>query len=200
MNRILSHSHLLALVAALAAGWRTQAAEAEGFADFGKFTLPPAGGEFVQVNVSSNLIAIAARLVEKAEPDAAKMLRGVRAVRVNVLGVTPENRADLEERIKQVRTDLDTRGWECVVTARKEKDDVCVYLKTQGEEVVKGLVVTAMKDGKQAAFINVAGDIRPDQLAELGEKLKLKELEQAGRKLKQPEKRKTKRPEPAEES
>ncbi len=199
MKRILSSPLTLAMVAALTTGWHIHAAESEGRVDFGKFALPPAGGEFVEVNISSNLIAMAARLVEKAEPDAENMLRGVHAVRVNVLGVTEENRADLEGRIQQIRDELDRRGWERVVTARKEKDDVRVYFKTLGEKVVQGVVVTVIKEGKEAVFINVAGDIRPEQLAELGEKLKLKELEEAGRKVKQAQKRSAKRPETDEQ-
>ena len=193
MKRIVPHTLCIVLIAAAATGWRAHAADTSGFADFGKLT-PPTGGDYVEVNVSSNLIAIAARLVEKAEPDAAKMLRGVRSVRVNVLGVNSDNRAELEGRIQQVRADLDSRGWERVVVARKEKDDVCVYLKTQGDEVVQGVVVTAIKEGKEAAFINVAGDIRPDQLAELGEKLKVKELQEAGQQLKKAKQDKGERP------
>jgi hypothetical protein len=46
-----------------------------GQIDFGSFAPPTGGGEFVEVNISSSLISLAARLVEKSEPDVAKLLK-----------------------------------------------------------------------------------------------------------------------------
>jgi len=73
-----------------------------GYVDFGKFT-PTAGGEFVEVNVNNNLICMAAKFVEKQQPDVAKMLRGIQRVRVNVIGLNDQNRADLQKRVQTIR-------------------------------------------------------------------------------------------------
>ena len=154
-----------------------------GYVDFGKFT-PAAGGEFVEVNVNNNLICMAAKFVEKQQPDVAKMLRGIQRVRVNVIGLNDQNRADLEQRVKTIRENLDQQGWQRVVTAVQAKEDVGVYLKTRGEEAVEGLVVTVIDGGQEAVFINVVGDIRPDKLAELGEKLNIEPLKKLGGELK----------------
>ncbi|MBM3839126.1 MAG: hypothetical protein FJ398_14400 [Verrucomicrobia bacterium] len=69
-----------------------------GYVNFGKFA-PPTSGEFVEVHVKNNLISMAARLAEKIEPEVAQLLRGLHLVRVNVIGLTEENRADVEKRI-----------------------------------------------------------------------------------------------------
>ena len=48
----------------------TARAESPGVVDFGKFTAPGKGGEFVEVNVRSNLLTFAAQLVEKLKFEA----------------------------------------------------------------------------------------------------------------------------------
>ncbi len=152
---------------------------APGQVDFGSFS-PPEGGEFVEVNLTSSLIALASKFAEKADADVAQLLRGLHQVRVNVIGLNDENRPDLEKRAQNIRKQLDKKGWERIVTAQKEGQDVSVYLKTQNKDTVQGLVVMVMDGSKQAVFVNVVGDIKPDQIAMLGEKLHIESLKKAG--------------------
>ncbi len=148
---------------------------APGYVDFGKFS-PPASGEFVEVHIRSNLIGMVARLVEKSEPDAAELLRGLQQVRVNVIGLNDQNRDEMEKRIKAIRTKLDTQGWERIVTAQQKDEDVGVYLKTRGEEAVEGLVITVIDGRREAVLINIVGNIKPEKVAEVGERLNIEPL------------------------
>ncbi|MGH7972656.1 MAG: DUF4252 domain-containing protein, partial [Limisphaerales bacterium] len=128
-----------------------------GQVDFGSFAPSASGGEFVEVNVTSSLISLAARFIDKDQPDIAKLLKGLQLVHVNVIGVTDENRGELENKAKEIRKQLDGNGWERVVLAQQQDQNVGVYLKTQNKEVVQGLVVTVMDGNKQAVFVNVVG-------------------------------------------
>ena len=159
-----------------------------GQVDFGKFSPPGSGGEFVEVNLSSSLISLAARLVEKEEPDVAHLLKDIQLVRVNVIGLNDENRGELEKRTQKIRKELDTKGWERIVTAQKDDQDVGVYLKTRNKDAVQGVVVLVMEGKKQAVFVNIVGDIKPEQLALLGEKLHIDPLKKAGRAVEKAEK------------
>src|SRR5262249_52170011 len=147
----------------------------EGLVDFGKFAPPSSGGEFVEVNVSTSLISLAARLIEKDEPEVAQLLKGLKSVRVNVIGLDDGNRSDLEKRIQSIRKQLDNRGWERVVTAQQKNEDVSVYLKMR-DDSVQGIVVMAIDGKHEAVFVNVLGDIQPEKLALLGEKLHIEPL------------------------
>lgn len=152
-----------------------------GQVDFGSFSPPTSGGEFVEVNLSSSLISLAASFVEKAEPDVAKLLKGLQLVRVNVIGVNDQNRTDMEKRVQHVRKELDSKGWERIVTAKKDAQDVGIYLKTQNKDTVQGVCVVVMEGNKQAVFVNVVGEIKPEQLSLLGEKLNIDPLKKAGK-------------------
>jgi hypothetical protein len=119
-------------------------------------------------------------LLKKQEPDVAKLLNGIKQVRVNVIGVDDTNRDDLSKRAQKVRTDLSTQGWEKIVTAQKQGQDVSVYLKMDDSGGIQGVTVVVIDGSKQAVFANVVGDIRPEQLAMLGEKLNIEPLKKIG--------------------
>jgi hypothetical protein len=187
-NHAMKH-HLQRLFIAAALGAASslplQAAPSEGFVDFGKFTAAAQAGDFVEVNVTSNLISLASKLVEKQQADAAKLLRSVEAVRVIVVGLSETNRAEVEAHVKRIRQELNGKGWEqIVVAAKKQGEDVGVFLKTRGDEAVAGIAVTALDPKKGAVLINVVGNIRPEQIAAVGEALNIDPLKEAGASLK----------------
>lgn len=157
-----------------------------GFIDFGKLSPGDSGGEFVEVNVNSNLINMVTRLAQKAEPEVAQALQGLQLIRVNVIGLTDDNRSDISDRIKSIRAQLDTQGWERIVTAQQKKQDVGVYLKLRGSEAVEGLVVTVLDGKKQAVFVNIVGDIKPEKLGLIGERFNIEPLKKLGPALEKP--------------
>ena len=153
---------------------------APGYVDFGKLAPSASGGEFVEVHIKNNLISMAARLAEKSEPQVAELLRGLQLIRVNIIGLNGENRADMEKRVKTIRSELDSQGWERIVTAQQKNEDVGIYIKTRGQEAVEGLVVTVIEAKGQAVLVNVVGDIKPEKLAVLGERFNIEPLKKIG--------------------
>jgi hypothetical protein len=161
----------------------TWAEPAPGYVDFGKLASSK-DGEFVEVQVSSNLLSLAAQFVEKQEPDAAKLLRSVQLVRVNVIGITDENRDALQKQFKTIGQQLEAKGWDCNVKVRgKNGEDVGVYTQTRGGTALAGLALT-VQDAERVVLANVVGDIKPEQVAALGESLNIKSLKEAGDALK----------------
>jgi hypothetical protein len=147
-----------------------------GQVDLGTFAPATRNGDFVEVNLTSSLISLAMRFVEKDEPEIAKLLNGLQLVRVNVIGLNEENRGDLEQRTIKLRQELDSKGWERIVVAHQKDQDVGVYLKTVNKDTVQGLVVTVMDGNKQAVFVNIVGNLKPEQLSMVGERLHIEPL------------------------
>lgn len=179
MKHLIRRPFALALVT-VGLGLNARAESTAGLVDFGKFTAPGKGGEFVEIQVKSNLLSLAAQLVEKEQPDAANLLRSVQLVRVNVVGLTDENREEMQKRVQKIRRDLDSHGWERNVNVQgKDGEDVGVYTCTRGGEAFAGVAITVM-DQKNVVLVNVVGDIRPEQIAALGESLNIKPLKEIG--------------------
>jgi hypothetical protein len=155
-----------------------------GYVDFGKFSPPTNGGEFVEVNVKSNLIAMVARLAKQSEPEIADALRGLQSVRVNVIALDDQNRAEIQTRLVKIRAELEAAHWERVVTAQRKEEDVGVYVKTRGEEAVEGVVVMVVEDNRKVVLVNVVGDIRPEKLTVIGERFNIEPLKHVGERVK----------------
>jgi hypothetical protein len=180
----MKYARYSALALAVALGCAATRAAAgdhpSGFVDFGKFTAPASGGEFVEVNIKADLIAMVARLAEKNEPEAAELLRGLQMVRVNVIALDDENRAEVQKRVARIRSELDGHGWERVVTSQKKDEDVGIFMKMRGSEAVEGLVITVIDGNKEAVFVNIVGDIKPEKIAMVGQRLNIEPLKKIG--------------------
>jgi hypothetical protein len=163
-----------------------------GQVDLGTFSPPKGDGQFVEVNIPNDVIALAARLVEKDQPEVAKILNGLKLVRVDVIGLDDENRAELQKRAQQLRTDLAGKGWERIVTAQQKGQDVSVYLKIADKGAIQGLAAVVIDGKEHAVFANVVGDIKPEQLAMLGDKFHIDPLKQIGDAAQKPEDKKEK--------
>jgi hypothetical protein len=149
-------------------------ADEAGFVDFG--TLNPTGEiQFVEVNIKSNLIAMVAALTKKTEPEVTQVIEGLKQIRVNVLGLTKENRDDMKKRVTTIRESLDKGGWERIVTAVEKNQDVGIFLKTKDAKTVEGVCVTVV-DKNQVVLINVVGNIQPEKLAIVGERFNVEPL------------------------
>ena len=185
MKKMISHSLAVAVIAA-SVSLNVLADPPPGQVDFGKLAAPGNGGEFVEIQMNSNLLSLAAKLVEKQQPDAAKLLRSVQLVRVTVVGLTDENRNELTNHVRQIRHNLAAQGWDRNVNMRqKGGQDVGVYTKTRGGESLAGLVITVIDPPDEVVLVNIVGDIKPEQVAALGEGLNIKPLEKIGEALKQ---------------
>ena len=128
----------------------------------------------------SALISLAARIVEKEEPDVAKLLGGLKLVRVNVIGVDSENQPELQKRAEKVRKELAAKGWQRIVTAQEQGQEAAVYLKMSDSGAVQGLAAVVMDGSEHAVFVNIVGEIRPEQLSQLADKLHIDVLKNVG--------------------
>ena len=170
MKNILSVSFIAAGFALAAHGLSAKTASA-GSVDFGSFAAT-GNGQVVEVKLEPALIKFAAKVAAVKEPEAAELLKNIEQVRVNVVELDETNLADATAKIAAVRTQLESAGWAPTVSVRdpKKGDDVVVYIKTGADDSIEGIVVTVIEDKKQAVFVNVVGNIRPEQLAELGKR------------------------------
>jgi len=155
------------------------AADDAGQVDFGQL-IAADGCKFVEVNLQSGLIKFVAKIAASEDPEAAELLRNIKHVRVNVIGLNDSNRAATLQQVATIRADLARKGWEKIVTVRegadKDGDDVAIFMKSRGDEAIEGLVVTVVSKQGEAVLVNVVGDIRAEQLAKLGERLDLEPM------------------------
>lgn len=169
---------LAAATLSLALTVSSHAADAEvGAIDLGQL-MPSANGQFVEVNLSTAMLKFAARIAAHQEPETAELIRNLKSIRVNVVGLDDSNRATTVGQIEAVRRKLEAQGWTKMVTVREENggDNVDIHVKQRGEEAIDGLVVTVIDKKGEAVFVNIVGNINAEQLAVIAEKFDIEPL------------------------
>jgi hypothetical protein len=148
-----------------------------GAIDIGQL-IPSAKGQFVEINLSSAMLKFAARIAARQEPETAELIRGLKSIRVNVVGMDDSNRTAMVEKIEGVRRKLETDGWTKMVTVREKNDgdNVDIHVKQRGEEAIDGLVITVIDKKGEAVFVNIVGNINADQIAQIAEKFDIEPL------------------------
>ena len=153
----------------------------DGRVEFGEIPHSQSRGEFVDVNIGKGMIALTAKLIAKQDPEAASVLIGIDSVRLNVVGLDEENALPVRQKAQSLTTSMDQAGWIKIITAHQKGQDVSVHLKTNARNSVQGLTLVSIEDGREAVFLNVVGNIHPEQLTILGDRLQLETLEKAGK-------------------
>ncbi|MEO6005507.1 MAG: DUF4252 domain-containing protein [Opitutus sp.] len=175
MKALLRHSAAVFALTFFCIGAR--AADA-GYVDLGKFK-PTDGCQFVEVNLHAPLLRFASVFVDKEEPEVAALIRSVKHVRVNVVGFNESTRAETTDRVESVRRELEAQGWTQMVTVKEAQkgENVAVFVKMGADESVEGLVVTVVDSHKkEAVFVNLVGNIKPEQIAMIGKRLNIDPL------------------------
>ena len=174
----LLRSSLAAATLSLALTASSYATETEaGAIDIGQL-MPSAKGQFVEINLSTALLKFAARIAARQEPETAELIRGLKSIRVNVVGMDETNRAGTIEKIEAVRQKLEAQGWTKMVTVREKEggDNVDIHVKQHGEDAIDGLVITVIDKKGEAVFVNIVGNINADQLGKIADKFDIEPL------------------------
>lgn len=149
-----------------------------GYVEIGKFK-PTDGCQFVEVNLHAPLLKFASMFVDKEEPEVAALIRAIKQVRVNVVGYDETTRAETTDRVEGVRRELETQGWTQMVTVKESgnAENVAVFIKMADDNSIDGLVVTVIDGNKrEVVFVNLVGNIQPEQIATIGKRLNIDPL------------------------
>lgn len=160
-------------------GSNVKAGNADGSVDASRFVPENLEGGRVTVELKGALLGIATRIASHSEPETAELLSGLREIRVNVIDLKKNAAGEIAKRFADGRKSLESTGWERVVAVDDNGDNVAVHVKTRGEESIEGLCVSILGKDQEAVFVNIVGNIKPESLAKLGEKMDLPGMKKA---------------------
>ena len=135
------------------------------------FDAPPS----VEVNIQGALMRMVASASQNSNPELAGMLGKLKAIQVRGFSTEGAQRSAIVQRTSRLADRLQGQGWETVLRVREEDEDVSVQLKMRGETIA-GLVVMATEAEGESFFINIVGDISPEQIGRLGQALDIDPL------------------------
>lgn len=128
----------------------------------------------VEINLSASLMKIVGSFADNGDPELANVLSKLESIKVRVYSLNGElDKAN--STIDRVSRELKTDKWETLVTVNNNEDNqkVRIFSKSTGD-VIDGVVVMVVspeKEGGEAVFINIVGEIDPEQIGKVAKTL-----------------------------
>ena len=132
---------------------------------------------WLEVNVKGALLRLVTEASRGEDPELSDVLRRLKAIEVRGYPLTPEQFDEIGRRTGDLAKQLEARGWDTVVRVREQNERVNIYMKVN-EDVVAGLVVMVLEPDNEegAVFVNIVGDIDPEQIGKIGQKFNIDPL------------------------
>ena len=146
-----------------------------GYIDFGIAKIFGTEEANVEVFLEGNLISMVAAATRGADPELSDMLSKLKEIRVQTFKIDDRRLEQVEAKTAEVAKSLEKKGWQTVVRVREHGEQVYVYMKSIDNKV-QGLVVMSVDPKDEAAFVNIVGEIDPEQIGRLGHKFHIDAL------------------------
>ena len=149
-----------------------------GYVDFNALEIFGDQEATIEVYLRKPMLDLLRRFFKDEDPELYRIFGKLQLVRVQVFDVTQELAVKFDAESAKTVKELDKKGWERVVRVKDGGQRVFVYLKPSDDyEWIQGITVIAMEDLEDAVFVNIVGDIHPDDISRLGGHFGVDELD-----------------------
>ena len=131
----------------------------------------------IEVNLNHNMIKLISGFLKEEDPDLYDMMINLQLVRIQVFARTSRIEETFMALSRQTAEVLDDKDWERIVRVSEDDEEIYVYVKpSEDYEWIQGVVVLAMEDD-EAVFVNIVGDIKPEDVSRIGTHFNVEELD-----------------------
>ena len=138
----------------------------------------------VEVLLKGSLLVIAREAMSHEDPDLARILAGIKLVRVNVFPMDDDEGDAVVGKLKGFAQELEKKGWEVAVRVREEDEHVYIHILPGENDKIEGLVVMVAEfnNGRrhrdhEFTFVNIVGTINPEDIGRLGRAMDIDDLD-----------------------
>ena len=135
-----------------------------GFVDFGEMN-SIYGEPKVNISIGGSLLGFVGAMAKHDDPEAAAIFNKLKGVRVSVYSTEDAGVGAALDQVSQVKSSLQADNWEPIVQVNDDGEQVQIFMKINGTKM-DGLTLMAVDD-EEAVFINVIGQLDPDELAQV---------------------------------
>ena len=147
-----------------------------GYVDFGDLSSLENGDAVTEVYIEGNLLRMVAKLAENEEPGLAAVINKLKLVKVNSFEVNEDNQDKIRDKMESINKRLEGKEWQRIVRRRASSELAYVYVKTGNADSFEGLVVLALDQPGEAAFVNIVGDIDLETIGKLTQRFSIPAL------------------------
>ncbi len=148
--------------------------EAPGYVDFENLDFFKNIEKKIEVSIKGPLLRFVSKAAEKEDPELSQLLDNLKLIKVDVFPMDKITTSEVESIINRISKELESKNWERMVRVKEAKQRVEIYNQFIGDQL-SGLVVMSVSED-EAVFVNIIGNIDPDQLGKLGNKFGIPKL------------------------
>ncbi len=149
-----------------------------GYVDFNALEIFGEQEATIEVYLKQPMLNLLRKFIKDEDPELYDIFGKLQLVRVQVFDVTSDLATKFDAESAKTVKILDEKGWEKIVRVFEDDQRVFVYLKpSEDYELIQGIVVIAMEGFEEAVFVNIVGDIHPDDISKLGGHFGVDELD-----------------------
>ncbi len=148
-----------------------------GYFEFGDLSYLESGEKASEILLEESLIKSIADMSEEKDPEVYKLLGQLKFIHVNSFGITEKNTKNIDEKMKLISSELLGKNWQRIVSTRDKKTGLSVFIKSEKQGLIDGLVILAKRKNSEATFVNIVGNIDLKALGHLGKKFNIPSLE-----------------------
>lgn len=127
----------------------------------------------MEVNVEGALMRLVEAASRQEDPELADLLARLDGVFVLGYELAPHSRQDFDELATGMGDDLRADGWTLLVRFSDAVENTHMFVRMDGDSVA-GMVVMSVEEGSdQAVFVNIVGEIDPEQIGRIGQKFRI---------------------------
>ncbi|MFN3162982.1 MAG: DUF4252 domain-containing protein [Pseudohongiellaceae bacterium] len=170
-----------ALLLLLLAG-RVGAAESDienhpGYVDFSTLMSLTTSEPTVEISLKAPLLSMVTNLIRSEDEEAADFISKLLRVTVHVFESDNNNVTEMSDSMEGISDDLDVQGWERVVRVREDQSHVDIYVRMSANaEIIHGLAIM-VAEPYETVLVNIIGDISGNDLAALGRRFDIDQLQ-----------------------
>ncbi len=122
------------------------------------------------VSIKGALLKLVAEATRYEDPELANLLRKLKSVQVRGYRLNWKDFEEVQGRVSTLARRLESEGWDTVVRVRDDDEDVNVHVRVVDDAIAGMIVMVISPDEDETVFINIVGEIDPEQIGRLGRK------------------------------
>ena len=128
----------------------------------------------IEVNLNAMLMGMMGSIAQHSDPVAADVLKKLQQISVRVYQMDGNSKSALES-VKSITKKIRKDNWQPIVNVNEENEQIKIFSKMTGDKI-DGVVVMAVNNegaGGEAIFINIVGDIDPQNISKVTDSLNI---------------------------
>jgi Domain of unknown function (DUF4252) len=123
-----------------------------------------------EVNIHGPMLRLVIAAARKDDPELAELLTTVTGIFVRGYVLSSLDFDSVIREGKILGDDLRTSGWEVFLKVNDADENVQMYVRINGPDIAGVVLVSSNQNTDETVFLNIVGNIDPEQLSRIGDK------------------------------